>query len=184
MNEYGVGYIKMDYNVDTLQGTELHADSSGQGLLEHNRAHLAWLDGLLDRYPKLVIENCGSGAASYAMLLAAITIRNRPGRLSQVAGHPHRGFRRGALEQLACWSYLLDSADADQASFNMVTAMICRNRQSASGFTPYRRQPALRSAKVSASTRRPCASMFPKPCRSIRWAYLTSPTMRSQLRWG
>ena len=38
VNDYGVGYIKMDYNVDSLQGTEIGADSFGQGLLEHNRA--------------------------------------------------------------------------------------------------------------------------------------------------
>ena len=41
VNDYGVGCIKMDYNVDSLQGTELSADSFGQGLLDHNRAHLA-----------------------------------------------------------------------------------------------------------------------------------------------
>ena len=33
-------------------------------------------------------------------------------------------------EQLACWSYPLANADADQASFNMVTAMLCRIHQS------------------------------------------------------
>ncbi len=33
-------------------------------------------------------------------------------------------------EQLAIWSYPLASADADQASFNMVTAMMCRIHQS------------------------------------------------------
>ena len=42
----------------------------GAGLLEHNRAHLKWLEGVLDRHPALVIENCGSGAmrADFAML--------------------------------------------------------------------------------------------------------------------
>ena len=34
VNQYGVGYIKMDYNVDSLQGTEINAESFGQGLLE------------------------------------------------------------------------------------------------------------------------------------------------------
>lgn len=34
------------------------------------------------------------------------------------------------MEQLACWSYPLANADADQASFNMVTAMLCRIHQS------------------------------------------------------
>ena len=33
-------------------------------------------------------------------------------------------------EQLAIWSYPLSDADADQASFNMVTAMMCRIHQS------------------------------------------------------
>lgn len=33
-------------------------------------------------------------------------------------------------EQLAIWSYPLQNADADQASFNMVTAMLCRIHQS------------------------------------------------------
>lgn len=33
-------------------------------------------------------------------------------------------------EQLAIWSYPLEKADADQASFNLVTAMMCRIHQS------------------------------------------------------
>jgi alpha-galactosidase len=33
-------------------------------------------------------------------------------------------------EQLAIWSYPLANADADQASFNMLTAMMCRIHQS------------------------------------------------------
>ena len=33
-------------------------------------------------------------------------------------------------EQLAIWSYPLTNADVDQASFNMVTAMLCRIHQS------------------------------------------------------
>jgi alpha-galactosidase len=33
-------------------------------------------------------------------------------------------------EQLAIWSYPLANSDADQASFNMVTAMMCRIHQS------------------------------------------------------
>jgi hypothetical protein len=38
--------------------------------LGHNRAHLDWLDGILDRYPHLVLENCSSGGMrwDYALL--------------------------------------------------------------------------------------------------------------------
>ena len=133
VNEYGVGYIKMDYNVDSLQGTELNADSFGQGLLEHNRAHLAWLDGLLNRYPDLVIENCGSGGGrmDYAMLsrlqVQSMTDQEDYLKLPAILV----GASAAVLpEQLAIWSYPLANADADQASFNMVTAMMCRIHQS------------------------------------------------------
>ena len=133
VNEYGVGYIKMDYNVDSLQGTELNADSFGQGLLEHNRAHLAWLDSILTRYPDLIIENCGSGGGrmDYAMLsrlqIQSMTDQEDYLKLPAILV----GASAAVLpEQLAIWSYPLAGADADQASFNMVTAMMCRIHQS------------------------------------------------------
>jgi len=133
VNDYGVGYIKMDYNVDSLQGTELSAGSFGQGLLEHNRAHIAWLDNLLSRYPNLVIENCGSGGGrmDYAMLsrlhLQSMTDQENYLKLPAILV----GASAAVLpEQLAVWSYPLTNSDADQASFNMVTAMMCRIHQS------------------------------------------------------
>jgi alpha-galactosidase len=133
VNEYGVGYMKMDYNVDSLQGTELNADSFGQGLLEHNRAHLAWLDKTLNQYPDLVIENCGSGGGrmDYAMLsrlqLQSMTDQEDYLKLPAILV----GASAAVLpEQLGIWSYPLANADANQASFNMVTSMMCRMHQS------------------------------------------------------
>ena len=133
INEYGIGYIKMDYNVDSLQGTEINADSFGQGLLEHNRAHLAWLEAILDRYPDLVIENCGSGGGrmDYAMLsrlqLQSMTDQENYLKVPAILV----GASAAVLpEQLAIWTYPKANADEDQASFNMVTAMLCRIHQS------------------------------------------------------
>jgi alpha-galactosidase len=133
VNDYGVGYIKMDYNVDSLQGTEINADSFGQGLLDHNRAHLAWLDGILSRYPGLTIENCGSGGGrmDYAMLsrlqIQSMTDQEDYLKLPAILV----GASAAVLpEQLAIWCYPLANADADQASFNMVTGMMCRIHQS------------------------------------------------------
>ena len=133
VKEYGVGYIKMDYNTDTLEGTGQNADSLGQGLLEHNRAVLNWLDGLLDRYPELVIENCGSGGGrmDYGMLshtqLQSCTDQEEYLRLPAIA----TGSSAGVVpSQLAVWSYPRQGADADQASFNMVSAMLLRIHQS------------------------------------------------------
>jgi len=130
VDDYGVGYIKMDYNVDSLQGTEINADSFGQGLLEHNRAHLAWLEEI---YPDLIIENCGSGGGrmDYAMLsrlqMQSMTDQENYLKVPSILA----GASAAVLpEQLGIWTYPLANADADQASFNMVTAMLCRIHQS------------------------------------------------------
>lgn len=133
VKEYGVGYIKMDYNTDGLEGTDQHADSFGQGLLEHNRAVTAWLDRILERYPDLILENCGSGGGrmDYAMLsrmhLQSCTDQEEYLSLPAIA----TGASAGVIPmQLAIWSYPRKGADADQASFNMATAMLCRIHQS------------------------------------------------------
>lgn len=62
IEEFGIEYFKFDYNIDPGIGTELDADSFGDGLLEANRAYLKWVDGLYERHPGLMIENCASGA--------------------------------------------------------------------------------------------------------------------------
>jgi alpha-galactosidase len=68
--EYGVGYFKFDYNVDVVQGTDVNAFSAGAGALNHNRAYLDWVRGILERHPTIIIENCSSGGQrlDYAML--------------------------------------------------------------------------------------------------------------------
>ena len=61
VEEYGIGYLKIDYNIEAGVGTDNNAESCGNGLLEHNRAYLQWLKKIREKYPSLVIENCASG---------------------------------------------------------------------------------------------------------------------------
>ncbi|MFJ8060953.1 glycoside hydrolase family 36 protein [Streptomyces sp. NPDC096142] len=65
VRDYGVGYLKLDYNIDIGAGTDgpTGSDSPGDGLLGHNRAYLDWLDGVLDRHPGLVLESCAAGGS-------------------------------------------------------------------------------------------------------------------------
>jgi alpha-galactosidase len=133
VGDYGVGYIKMDYNIDGLEGTELRADSFGQGLLENNRALLSWHDGILNRHPGLTIENCGSGGGrmEYAML-SHLQLQSSSDQ-EDYRKYPAIvvGASAGVLpEQLATWSYPMANSSADAASFNMVNAMLCRIHQS------------------------------------------------------
>lgn len=133
VEDYGVGYIKMDYNINAGIGTETDSDSMGDGLLQHNRAYLQWLDSIFARYPELVIENCSSGGMrmDYAML-SRHSIQSTSDQEDYVnyaaiaAGSP------AALtpEQSAIWSYPLREGDDEEVIFNMVNALLLRVHQS------------------------------------------------------
>jgi alpha-galactosidase len=70
INEIGAGFFKFDYNIAPGAGLDLDADSVGDGLLQLNRAVVAWVRSVLDRYPDLIIEGCsgGGGRSDFAML--------------------------------------------------------------------------------------------------------------------
>ena len=133
VNEYGVGYIKMDYNINAGTGTERDAGSFGDGLLQHNRAYLAWLDACFERHPDLVIENCGSGGLrmSYAFLCR----HSIQSTSDQMDYRKYPAIAAACLsavapEQAAVWSYPLKNGNREQAVFNMVNAMLSRIHQS------------------------------------------------------
>ncbi len=62
VGDWGVGYLKLDYNIVVDPGTQASGDlAPGAGLLGHAHAYLDWLSAVLDRHPGLVVENCASG---------------------------------------------------------------------------------------------------------------------------
>jgi len=126
--DYGVGYFKLDYNVNAGPGTDLDG-SPGAGLLGHERALLAWIEGVLDRHPGLVLENCGSGAlrCDYAML----------SRLQLQSTSDQRDHRRYvpiaaaapvaiAPEQAAVWAYPQPEFNDDQIASALCNALLGR----------------------------------------------------------
>ncbi len=133
INQYGAGYIKMDYNIEPGIGTELYADSVGQGLLEHERAYLKWLDGVFARYPNLVIENCSSGGlrTDYAMLsrysIQSTSDQEDYKNYATIAANAPAAL---TPEQAAVWSYPLRDGDEEETVYNMVNALLLRIHQS------------------------------------------------------
>lgn len=133
VNEYGVGYIKMDYNVEPGIGTEINADSVGQGMLEHEKAYLAWLDDVFKKYPDLVIENCSSGGLriDYA-LLSRYSIQSTSDQedyrnYATIAANSATGV---TPEQAAVWSYPMRQGNKEEVIYNMINAMLLRIHQS------------------------------------------------------
>jgi alpha-galactosidase len=62
VTDYGITYLKLDYNINPGAGTELNAAAAGDGLLGHSRAFVRWLVDIQRRHPQLLIEHCSSGA--------------------------------------------------------------------------------------------------------------------------
>lgn len=133
VKEYGVGYIKMDYNINAGPGTQRAADSAGEGLLSHTRAYLAWLDGVFARYPDLVIENCSSGGMrmEYSHLsrysIQSVTDQTDYVKMACIACNCMTAC---TPEQAAIWSYPMRAGDEEETIFNMVNAMLLRIHQS------------------------------------------------------
>ncbi len=133
VRDYGVGYIKMDYNMEPGIGTEIGAESVGQGMLEHEKAYLAWLDDVFERYPDLVIENCSSGGLriDYAMLsrysIQSTSDQEDYRNYATIAANAAAGV---TPEQAAVWSYPMKQGDKEEAIYNMINAMLVRIHQS------------------------------------------------------
>jgi len=129
VSEFGVGYIKMDYNIDAGIGNETDAQSFGDGLLGHNRAYLKWLSGIMDKYPDIVIENCASGGMrmDYAMLgllpIQSVTDITEYDKMAHIASVAATAV---LPEQAAIWSYPLEADDENATVMNMVNAMLLR----------------------------------------------------------
>lgn len=129
VEQLGVGYLKLDYNIDPGAGTDLDADSVGDGLLAHNRAHLAWLDRILDRHPDLILENCASGAMrmDYA-LLARVQLQSTSDQQDYLRYPPIAVAAPMSVlpEQSASWAYPQPDMSGEQLAYTMCTGMLGR----------------------------------------------------------
>lgn len=108
VENYGVGYFKFDYNIEVMSGSDLDGTAVGAAHLDHQRAYLKWVNGLLDKYPDLVIENCSSGAQrmDYAMLsvhtLQSTSDQQDPALYAPIAAAVPTAV---VPEQSATWAY-------------------------------------------------------------------------------
>lgn len=129
VGEYGAGYIKIDYNVDGGIGTEVNADSFGDGLLEHGRAYLSWLREVKGKYPYLILENCGSGGLRMDYASLSVSHIQSVSDQSEYLINAHIAAAASTAvipEQAAIWSYPRIGEDENAAAMNMVNALLQR----------------------------------------------------------
>ena len=129
ISEYGIGYIKTDYNIEGGIGTELDSDSFGDGLLEHNRAYFAWIKSIMEKYPPLIIENCASGGMrmDYKML-SILPIQSTSDQSNYKANANIAAKSSTAIipEQSAVWSYPIATSSKNEVQMNMVNSLLQR----------------------------------------------------------
>jgi alpha-galactosidase len=129
IGDYGLGYIKFDYNLSIQLGTDYRADSPGDGALAHTRAVQEWFRGLRARHPAVILESCASGGmrTDYGLLailqLASSSDQNDYRFYPAIAAG---GMASVLPEQLAVWSCPKVGEDREAAVFNMVNALLCR----------------------------------------------------------
>lgn len=129
VSEYGIGYFKFDYNVSPGAGTDYDADAPGACLLGHNRAYSDWIDGLRERYPDVILENCSSGGmredfAQTSRFQVQSTSDQQDFRLYPViaAAAPMMVLP----EQAASWAYPQSDMGAEETAFNINTTFLGR----------------------------------------------------------
>ncbi|HST81909.1 MAG TPA: glycoside hydrolase family 36 protein [Kineosporiaceae bacterium] len=129
VNEFGVGYFKLDYNIRPGAGTDLGGDSPGAGLLAHTRAYYDWLDGVLDRHPDLILENCASGAMRMDYGLLSRTQLQSTSDQQDAVRYPAITVAAPLSilpEQCANWAYPQPGMPAEEAAATLVTGLAGR----------------------------------------------------------
>ena len=129
VEKYGVGYFKIDYNTDCISGGNADAESFGEGLLRHNRAYLAWLRGIREKYPNLLIEGCASGglrsdyATLYECALGNISDQVHYDRVPYIVSNAAAYL---VPEHTGVWAYPREGASAEEIRMNFVNAAFFR----------------------------------------------------------
>ena len=133
IRDYHIGYFKLDYNVDAGVGTEVDADSFGDGLLGHNRALLEWAKELFERHPDIIVESCASGGCrmDYGMLsvfsMQSVSDQSDYRKVARIISMSATAI---TPEQAGIWSAPKDPEDTELAAFHMINTMLARVHQS------------------------------------------------------
>lgn len=129
INEYGVGYFKLDYNIDVTQGTDANSTSPGDGMFEHRRAYISWINDIYDRFPDVVLETCSSGAQrlDYHML-ATHSIQSTSDQQDALLYAAISASLPTAVtpEQSASWAYPQASWSDEKIVFTIVNSLLGR----------------------------------------------------------
>lgn len=126
ISEYGISYLKLDYNINPGAGTDWLAATAGDGLLAHTRAFRRWLQDVQARHPHLLIENCSSGAMRADFSLLAVTHLQSTSDQQDFLLYPPIAASAPASilpEQCGNWAYPHASMSDEETAFTLTTGL-------------------------------------------------------------
>ncbi|REJ08721.1 alpha-galactosidase [Microbacterium bovistercoris] len=145
VEQFGVSYFKLDYNINPGVGTDHAATSAGAGLLGHTRALRAWLIDVQARHPEVLFENCASGAMrmDYALLSVAHQ-QSTSDQQDAVHYAPIAASAPASVlpEQAGNWAYPAAGMSAGETAVTLVNGLA--GRFMLSGFLPQLREDQTR----------------------------------------
>ena len=112
VEDYGVDYIKFDYNQDIGVGTDSNAFALGEGLEACANAYLEWIGEMTRRFDNVVFENCASGGMrlDYKFLSKFSLVSTSDQTDYRLYPYIAGNISFAVLpEQAAVWSYPVDS---------------------------------------------------------------------------
>ena len=130
MRLYNLDYLKIDYNVDSGPGTDFDSDSVGDGLLKHNRAYIKWLNEVMDKYPHLTIENCGSGGCRMDYEMLKYCPIQSTSDQTNYRKYPYLScnvLTACTPEQAAVWAYPLNDYEKIMPTDEVVVMNVCNS---------------------------------------------------------
>ncbi len=126
---YGIGYVKLDYNINPGPGSDSGGNSAGAGLLSHSRGIVSWLRAMSARHPELIIENCASGGMRLDGAIQRVThVQQMTDQSDFLKFVPIAVAAPTAVppDQAAAWSFPDVTMTRDEIEFTLVTPMLGR----------------------------------------------------------
>lgn len=126
VRELGVGYFKLDYNINPGVGTDVDATAPGDGLLGHARAYRDWLSAAQRRHPEVLFENCASGAMrADGALLSVAHLQSTSDQQNWALYPPIAASAPASIppEQCGNWAYPSAAMTLEETAFTLVTGL-------------------------------------------------------------
>lgn len=129
VDEFGMEFFKLDYNVNSGVGTDVDSEGPGAGLLGHTQAFRNWLSDAQARHPEVLFESCSSGGMrmDYNLLsVAHLQSTSDQQDFRRYAAIAAAAPARVLPEQAGNWAYPAASMSVEETAFAMTAGVMGR----------------------------------------------------------